>query len=244
MFKEDTYPIFELRQVILNPDCLSCKAIPVKLSSGFTFDKWKRLLLMYIKDSHREWYEYVQTGKIDSITSELNLSNRTKNEIVNIMDTALKRLIIATSEGLASITVQDYLISDYSEHSGRGLLEHLYDCYGQHKVKYDIANLRPFKNASSLANKIKFAREVANIGFSMTDEDNEVLSILNDEQKKVFLESRNKRKEYLATLIFMNSVPQYYDKIERHFGNDDMLCIEQICEEVMDSSMDKDSWKR
>ncbi|CAL9734131.1 hypothetical protein MOSE0_D05336 [Monosporozyma servazzii] len=235
-----SYPVGELRNVILNKDCLTSTAIPIKLSNGYNFAKWKRLMLMFIKDTHCEWYEYVETGKIDSILLGFSLSARDEKEVVNIMDSALKRLIIATTESLALITVQDYLMNDYTEHTGMGLLKYLGECYGRHKVKYDIANLKQCRTSTSLKDKVNYANEIANIGFSLSDIDNEILSILTSEQKKLFLDERSKRQRYLSSLVFLNSIPRYSEKIVEKFGDEDMITIEQICEEFLSSRLDSE----
>lgn len=240
MSSRNCYPVGQLRKVILDKDCLTSTAIPIKLSNGYNFAKWKRLLLMFIKDTHHEWYEYVETGNIDSILLEFSLSARDEKEVVNIMDSALKRLIMATTEGLALITVQDYLMNDYTEHTGMGLLNYLGECYGRHRVKYDIANLKQYRTSTSLKDKVNYANEIANIGFSLSDIDNEILSILTNEQKKLFLDERNKRQRYLSSLVFLNSIPRYTDKVNEKFGDEDMITVEQICEEFLSSRLDSE----
>lgn len=234
------YSIKDLRQN-LSAEVLSSADIPIKLSNGYNFCKWRRLLLMYIKDTCPTWFEFVETGKIDSILEGYSISDREEREIINIMDSALKRIIIAITENMALITVQDYLLNEYTDHSGRGLLNHLTECFGQHKVKYDISNLKQYRTTTSLKDKINYANEIANIGFSLTDIDTEILSILTVEQKKLFLQERHKRQRYLASLVFMNSIPRYSDKIIEKFGDEDMITIEQICEEFLSSRLEGES---
>ena len=51
------YPVGELKKAILNKEILTSTAIPIKLSNGYTFAKWKRLMLMFIKYTNHEWFE-------------------------------------------------------------------------------------------------------------------------------------------------------------------------------------------
>ena len=219
-----------LFQQVMSPVVTAAGSVPIKLTGAENFKIWSNTLAMHISDVNSDWFDYINTGKINAIVEEYNPSVNLQLKIMKIFETALKTLIMNNIEGNAKKEANKYLTGYYGNPSGRGLLFHLVAKYNKNTIGVISApffKINELKNMSADSQR-ELIEKLVRTMFEYTQDEEILRARLNEEDRALFESSRIQSCEKAAALLLMGVNEEHYQRFMDLLGEKDFTTMEKV----------------
>ncbi|KAK5959780.1 uncharacterized protein PWA37_001157 [Arxiozyma heterogenica] len=219
-----------LRQQVMSPVATAAGCIPIKLDGKKNFKKWINILAMHMSDINLHWYQYAQNGKLNVIIEQYNPSNDMIAYIKKLFETALKLLIVNNVEGSAKKEADRYVAGDYGIPTGKGLLNHLTECFGTESI--DVAAEPFFQLAKArnltLDDQYDLVNRLVEVIFETTSSEENFLNSLTSAQQEALRVIKIKARERAASLFLMSLYDESYQRFMDIFGKNQEIKLREV----------------